>query len=157
MAEANTVRIDDQLCFALYAACNAVIRAYRPLLRDIGLTYPQYLTLMVLWQQDGPSVTQIAERLQLPANALTPLLVRLEQLGYLSRTCDDADGRVVRARLTPLGTDLERKAAAVQRHVVCRTGLDEVSLVALRTRLHDLVDDMRAPAACDRSFEGEAS
>lgn len=144
MSDASTVRIDDQLCFALYAASNAVIRVYRPLLREIGLTYPQYLTLMALWQQDGLSVNQIADRLQLPANALTPLLARLEHLGYLSRSRDDADGRLVRALLTPLGTDLERDAAAVQLQVVCRTGLDEVSLVALRTRLHDLVDHMRA-------------
>lgn len=157
MSAATTVRIEDQLCFALYAASNAVIRAYRPLLRDIGLTYPQYLTLMVLWQQDSLSVNQIADRLLLPGNALTPLLARLEQLGYLSRTRDDSDGRVVRVRLTPLGTHLEREAAVVQRQVVCRTGLDEVSLAALRTRLHDLVDHMRAPAACDISSQGEAS
>lgn len=150
MPDADTVRIDDQLCFALYAASHAVIRAYRPLLRDIGLTYPQYLTLMVLWQQDGLSVNHIADRLQLPGNALTPLVARLEHLGYLSRSRDDVDRRIVCAHLTPLGADLERRAASVQRQVVCRTGLDEVSLVALRTQLHDLVDDMRAPAACDR-------
>ena len=157
MREPDTVRIDDQLCFALYAATNSVLRAYRPLLRDIGLTYPQYLTLMVLWQQDGLSVGQIADRLQLPGNALTPLLARLEQLGYLSRTRDDHDGRVVRARLTPLGADLEREASAVQRSVVCRTGLDEVALAALRRQLQDLVDDMRDPAASNESTEGEAS
>lgn len=157
MPDADTVRIDDQLCFALYAASNAVIRAYRPLLRDIGLTYPQYLTLMVLWQQDGLSVNQIADRLQLAGNALTPLIARLEHLGYLSRSRDDLDRRIVRALLTPLGADLERRAAAVQQQVVCGTGLDEVSLVALRTQLHTLVNDMRAPAACDRSLEGEAS
>lgn len=157
MTAEDTVRIDDQLCFALYATSNAVVRAYRPLLHDIGLTYPQYLTLMVLWQQDGLPVSQIADRLQLPANALTPIVARLERLGYLSRSRDDVDRRVVRAFLTPLGADLERRAAAVQRQVVCRTGLDEVSLVALRTQLHNLVDDMRAPAAGERSTEGEAS
>lgn len=157
MPDANTVRVDDQLCFALYAASNSVIRAYRPLLRDIGLTYPQYLTLMVLWQQDGLSVSHIADRLQLPGNALTPLIARLEHLGYLSRSRDDVDRRIVRACLTPAGAHLERRAAAVQRRVVCRTGLDEVSLAALRTQLHNLADDMRAPAACDRSLEGEAS
>lgn len=157
MPDADTVRIDDQLCFALYAASNAVIRAYRPLLRDIELTYPQYLTLMVLWQQDGLSVNEIADRLQLPGNALTPLIARLEHVGYLSRSRDDVDRRIVRVLLTPLGADLERRAAAVQRQVVCRTGLDELSLVALRAQLHNLVDDMRAPAACDRSIEGEAT
>lgn len=157
MPDADTVRIDDQLCFALYAASNAVIRSYRPLLRDIGLTYPQYLTLMVVWQQDGLSVNQIADRLQLAGNALTPLIARLEHLGYLWRSRDHVDRRVVRTHLTPLGADLERRAAAVQRQVVCRTGLDEVSLIALRTQLHHLVADMRAPAACDRSIEGEAT
>ncbi|WP_170286042.1 MarR family winged helix-turn-helix transcriptional regulator [Nocardioides rubriscoriae] len=156
MADADSVRIDDQLCFALYAATNAVIRAYRPLLRDIGLTYPQYLTLMVLWQQDGLSVHQIADRLQLAGNALTPLIARLEHLGYLSRSRDDVDRRIVRAFLTPLGAEIERRAAAVQRQVVCRTGLDEASLVALRSQLHNLVDHMRAPATCDRSIGGEA-
>ena len=114
-------------CFALYAAANSVIRAYRPLLRDIGLTYPQYLTLMVLW------------------------------LGHLSRARDDGDARVVRTRLTPLGADLEREAAPVQRNVVCRTGLDELSLAALRRQLQHLANDMHAPAACDDSTEGEAS
>lgn len=157
MTTQDTVRIEDQLCFALYAASNAVIRAYRPQLHDIGLTYPQYLTLMVLWQQDGLTVSQIAERLQLPANALTPIVARLERLDYLSRSRDDVDRRVVRVFLTPLGADLERRAAAVQRQVVCRTGLDEMSLVALRTQLHNLADDMRAPAAGERSTEGEAS
>lgn len=157
MPNANTVRIDDQLCFALYAAANTVIREYRPLLRDIGLTYPQYLTLMVLWQHDGLAVNEIADRLQLPGNALTPLLARLDKQGYLTRTRDEGDGRVVRVRLTPLGADLEREAAAAQRQVVCRTHLDELSLAALRTQLHDLVDDMRATAACDSSLEGQAS
>ena len=153
----DTVRIDDQLCFALYAASHAVVRAYRPLLHDLGLTYPQYLALMVLWEDDGLPVSRLAERLQLPAHALTPLVARLERLGLLTRTRDAADGRVVRAVLTPEGARLERDAAAVQRQVVCRTGLDEESLVALRTRLHSLVDDMGAPAPWESTTEGEAS
>lgn len=157
MEPASTVRLDDQLCFALYAASNTVVRAYRPLLREIGLTYPQYLTLMTLWQQDGLSVAQVAERLRLPSNALTPLLMRLEQLGYVVRRRDAGDGRVVRVRLTPRGSDLEPLAAAAQHRVQCRTGLDDDELAALRTRLHDLVDDMLASAACDQPVEGEAS
>ena len=153
----DTVRIDDQLCFALYAASNAVVRAYRPLLGDIGLTYPQYLTLMTLWQDDGLSVGQIADRLQLPGNAITPLVARLEGRGYLERRRQDTDRRLVRAFLTPLGADLEHRAAAVQRQVACRTGLDEVSLAALRTQLHDLVDDVCATAAREMATEGETS
>ena len=156
MPVAPWVRLDDQLCFALYAATNAVTRAYRPLLRDIRLSYPQYLALMVLWEEDGLSVSEIAARLDLPGNALTPLLARLTQLGYVARARDGADGRVLRIGLTELGAELEHKAAAVQHQVVCSTGLDEESLAALRTRLHDLVDSMRAPAACDRPAEGDA-
>ena len=157
MGGTDTVRIDDQLCFALYAASNAVVRTYRPLLRDLGLTYPQYLALMVLWQDDGLPVSVLAERLQLPANAVTPLVARLERLGLVTRTPDPLDGRVVRVLLTSDGAGLEHRAAAVQRQVVCRTGLDEVSLAALRTRLHQLVDDMAAPAPCENPTEGEAS
>ncbi len=157
MAEATTVRLDDQLCFALYAAVNSVTRSYRPLLRDIGLTYPQYLVMMVLWQQDSQSVNCIAERLHLGGNAVTPLLVRLEQLGHVTRTRETADARVVIVRLTVAGRDLERAAAVVQRHVVCQTGLDDVALADLRTRLHGLIDDMRAPAACASALEGEPS
>ena len=149
MAEASAVRLDDQLCFALYAALNSVTRSYRPLLRDIGLTYPQYLVLMVLWQRDAQSVNRIAERLQLGGNAITPILGRLEQLGHVTRTRETTDARVVTVRLTAAGSDLERAAAAVQRQVVCHTGLDDASLADLRARLHDLSDGMRAPAACD--------
>lgn len=112
---------------------------------------------MVLWQQDAPSVNRIAERLHLAGNAGTPLLVRLEQLGYVTRARETTDGRVLLVRLTAAGTDLERAAAVIQRQVVCRTGLDDLSLAALRIRLHDLIDDMRAPAACDGPLEGEAS
>lgn len=156
MADVHTVRIDDQLCFALYAASHAVTRAYRPLLRDVGLTYPQYLVLMVLWEDDGLPVSRIADRLQLPANALAPLVARLEHLGFLTRSRDEDDRRVVRAVLTPEGTDLERQAASVQHQVVCRTGLDDTSLATLRSSLHDLVDDMRASAAVESPTEGEA-
>lgn len=83
MGGTSTVRVRDQFCFAVYSAANAVVRTYRPLLRDLGLTYPQYLVLMVLWEDDALSVRQVADRLQLPANALTPRLERLERLGLL--------------------------------------------------------------------------
>ncbi|VXC15469.1 MarR family winged helix-turn-helix transcriptional regulator [Nocardioides sp. AX2bis] len=157
MGGASTVRVEDQLCFAVYAASNAVVRTYRPLLRDLGLTYPQYLALMVLWEDDGLSVRQVADRLQLPANALTPLLVRLEQLGFLSRVRDPRDGRIVRARLTSAGRRLEVRAAAVQQQVVCRTGLDDVSLAALRTQLRSLADHMAASASLKDPIEGDTA
>ncbi|GAB2485085.1 MarR family winged helix-turn-helix transcriptional regulator [Jatrophihabitans fulvus] len=146
MTQPETVRLDDQLCFALYAATNAITRSYRPLLREIGLTYSQYIALMVLWEQDGQPVHRIAERLQLPGNAVTPVLTRLEQAGFVARTSDPSDGRVALVRLTAAGRELERRAAAVQHEVRCGTGLDDDALEALRSRLHGLVDDMRTNA-----------
>lgn len=157
MGETSTLRVEDQLCFAVYAAAITIVRTYRPLLRDLGLTYPQYLALMVLWEDDALSVRQVADRLQLPANALTPLLVRLEQLGLLARVRDPHDGRIVRARLTSAGRGLEVRAAAVQHQVVCRTGLDDVSLAALRTQLHALADHMGASASSKDLIEGDTA
>lgn len=79
------LRLDDQLCFALYAASRAVVQAYQPVLEPLGLTYPQYLTLLVLWEEDGASVKRIGERLHLDSGTLTPLLKRLEAQGLVAR------------------------------------------------------------------------
>jgi len=151
------LRLDDQLCFALYAATNAITRAYRPLLRELGLTYPQYLTLMVLWQYRTGTVSELAQHLDLPAHAMTPLLQRLEQAGLIVRRRSPIDSRAVLIELTSVGVELETSAAAVQHTFKCATGLSPESLAALRGELHDLVDDMRATAAVPRPMEGKAS
>jgi DNA-binding MarR family transcriptional regulator len=151
------LRLDDQLCFALYAATNAITRAYRPLLRELGITYPQYLTLMALWQNGPGTVSEIAQRLDLPAHALTPMLQRLEQAGLVLRRRSSIDSRAVLIELTPVGVQLETSAAVVQRTVECATRLSSDSLFALRGELHDLVNDMRATAAGPQPMEGKAS
>ena len=151
------LRLDDQLCFALYAATNAVVRTYRPLLRDLGLTYPQYLTLMVLWQHGTRTVGELAEHLDLPGHALTPLLGRLERAGLVVRRPSATDGRAVLVELTPAGSELQGSAAVVQRRVVCATGLSPEALAALRNELHELSNDMRATAAGLHPMEGQAS
>ena len=151
------LRLDDQLCFALYAATNAVVRAYRPLLRELDLTYPQYVALMVLWQDGSHSVGELAGRLDLPGHALTPVLRRLEAAGLVLRRRSAVDSRSVVVELTPAGRALEPAAAAVQRQVVCATGLSSESLAALRDDLHDLADDLRATAAGSHPREGQAS
>ncbi len=149
----GSLRLDDQLCFALYAASNALTRSYRPLLGALGLTYPQYLVMLVLWQ-DGPrTVREIGERLRLPANAMTPLLDRLETAGFVARRRDDADRRIVRVSLTPAGRDLQASAAEAQRDVLCQTGLEAQAHDALRAELHRLVDRMEGRAAT-RAPEG---
>ena len=156
MTEAR-LRLDDQLCFALYAATNAITRAYRPLLRELGITYPQYLTLMALWHHGTGTVGELAQRLDLPAHAMTPLLQRLERAGLIVRQRSAADSRTVLVELTSVGVELEKSAATVQRTVECATGLSPHALAALRGELHDLVNDMRATAAGPHSMEGNAS
>ena len=138
VARAHGLALDSQLCFALYAASMAMTKRYKPLLAPLGLTYPQYIVLLVLWEGDGITVSQLGERLQLDSGTLTPLLKRLESAGHLQRLRDAADERCVLLRLTPAGGALRVRAAAVPpaigRAVGC--GLDEVS--RLTARLHRL-------------------
>lgn len=152
-------RLDEQLCFALYAASNSIVRAYRPLLAELGLTYPQYLVMMVLWERDGVAVQQIAERLELPAHGVTPVLNRLSTAGWVERRPDPDDGRVVRVHLTEPGARLERDAGIAQAAVVCRTGLDPDALDALRAQLRDLarVTDATPAPAVEFSSRRQAS
>ncbi len=135
-------RLDDQLCFALYAATNAIIRVYRPLLKDIGLTYPQYLVLLILWEHGSLQVGEIAGQLRLATHAVSPILDRLEEAGLVSRSKDDEDGRVVRVELTAAGHTLEPKAAAVQEAVRCSTMLDPDEVDQLRADLKSLLERM---------------
>jgi len=136
--------LDDQLCFALYAATNTVIRAYRPLLARIGLTYPQYLVMLVLWQDGEHAVHEIASRLALPPHAISPLLERLEGAGLVIRRREAPDHRVVHVQLTASGAELEAAASQAQRSVVCQTRLGPNALDDLRAELHDLVRQMDA-------------
>ncbi len=130
--------LEEQLCFALYSATNQVIRAYRAPLAALGLTYPQYLAMLVLWEQGEQTVKGLADRLALDSSTLTPLLRRLEGAGFVNRTRDPVDQRVVRIALTPAGTALRRRVAQVQEGVACKTGLSCSSFVRLRTQLHKL-------------------
>ncbi|MFK5595670.1 MarR family winged helix-turn-helix transcriptional regulator [Methylobacterium sp. HMF5984] len=131
------LKLDDQLCFALYAATNAVVRAYRPLLGELGLTYPQYLVMLALWQDGVTAVHDLAARLQLTSSAITPLVDRLETAGFVTRA-RAADRRIVLVALTETGRLLEDKVAVAQQAVVCRAGLGERNLADLRQELKDL-------------------
>lgn len=136
-----SLRLEDQLCFPLYAAARAVQQRYRPFLSALGLTYPQYLVLLVLWEEDGLSVRALGERLLLDSGTLTPLLKRLAAAGLITRRRDDADGRVVRIRLTPAGAELRSRAEAIPHQLLAcigppAAGLD---LPALHRSLHQLL------------------
>lgn len=144
--------LDRQLCFALYAASRAMIRAYAPLLEPLGLTYPQYLVLLVLWEEDGVPVKHLGERLALDSATLTPLLKRLEQRGVVTRRRDEADERVVRIDLTDAGRALRVKARRLPAAIACRAGCDPddapalARLARLRKELLELADQLDASA-----------
>jgi len=136
------IRLDAQLCFAIYSAAHAFTRTYKPLLEPLGLTYPQYLVMITLWEEDGQPVKAIGEKLGLDSGTLSPLLKRLEQSGLVTRKRGRDDERQVRISLTAKGVELKAQAVAVTAAIGKAVGcsLDEVSalrdgLVALRERL----------------------
>ena len=146
-----SLNLDEQLCFALYAATNQIVRAYRSPLAGIGLTYPQYLAMLVLWEHGEQTVKGLADRLGLDSSTLTPLLKRLEAAGYVSRQRDASDERIVRISLTRSGHGLRRPAAQIQRRVACRTRLSQDQFVELRSQLHALASVVANEEAAERS------
>ncbi len=137
------LRLDRQICFALYNASRAVTLAYAPLLAPLGLTYPQYLVLLVLWEEDGPSVKELGARLELDSGTLTPLLKRMESARLVARRRDAEDERVVRVRLTADGRALRAKAAAVPEAISCKLGTTRGDMARLRQELVDLTRALR--------------
>jgi MarR family transcriptional regulator, organic hydroperoxide resistance regulator len=131
--------LDNQLCFALYAASHAIRKAYRPLLEDLGLTYPQYLILMVLWNGVPLKVSDIGLRLHLDSGTLTPVLKRLEATGLIKRTRRLQDEREVEISLTPDGQALRERAIGVRRAIVHQLKMSEDEIAVLRTELNALI------------------
>jgi DNA-binding MarR family transcriptional regulator len=132
--------LDNQLCFALYSASLAMTKLYKPLLAALGLTYPQYLALLVLWERDGLTVSELGERLSLDSGTLTPLLKRLEAAGLVSRLRDAADERRVRVQLTAEGRSLKARARHVPGCVLQATQCDVIDAMALTRQLQALRD-----------------
>lgn len=142
-ATITTPRLEEQLCFALYSASRAMTTHYRPLLTELGLTYPQYLVLMALWEEDGLGVTTLGARLRLDSGTLSPLLRRLEQHGLVERRRSSQDERRVTIGLTEAGHAVRSRACDVQRAVARATGLSAADMVTLR----DLATRVAAPTA----------
>lgn len=141
---ANWLALDQQLCFALYAASLAMTKVYKPLLSPLGLTYPQYLVLLVLWEGDGITVSQLGARLVLDSGTLTPLLKRLETQGLVQRLRDVADERRVLLRLTPAGRALRAQAEAVPQAIACATACDLQQISSLAAQLHQLRQQLQS-------------
>jgi len=138
--------LDEQLCFSLYGAGIAMNRAYKPMLDRIGITYPQYLVLQALWEEDGRTVGGLAERLALESSTITPLVKRLEGGGLVRRTRDPVDERQVRVSLTDAGSALRSEGICLAEAIFARTGMDEGAIRRLTRALQALQEALGATA-----------
>jgi DNA-binding MarR family transcriptional regulator len=139
-----TVTLDQQLCFALYSASRAMTAAYRPVLTEMNLTYPQYLVMLVLWEDERVTVGRLGERMQLDSGTLSPLLKRLEGNGFVRRERSRVDERLVDVTLTPAGRRLERRAQCIPERLFGSTGMAEEQAADLRDAVRQLTDALNA-------------
>ncbi len=146
----EAMKLANQLCFPLYAAARSVTGLYTPHLKPLGLTYTQYIVLLVLWEKDGISVTEIGEKLMLDNGTLSPLLKKLEQAGYIFRQRSREDERIVVITLTEAGKALQEKAKDVPLQVAGCFGLPPEKAQALYSLLYELLDNRK-----NHNMEGE--
>jgi DNA-binding MarR family transcriptional regulator len=140
----QALQLDHQLCFALYSASLAMTKLYKPLLEDLGLTYPQYLAMLVLWETDGLTVSELGDRLHLDSGTLTPLLKRLEAAEFVSRLRDVEDERRVLIRLTASGRKLKARAARLPACVLQATQCELSEVLDLTHQVRSLRDRLIA-------------
>ena len=142
----EAMKLDNQLCFPLYAAARNITNSYTPWLKPLGLTYTQYIVMLVLWEKDGRTVSEIGEKLMLDNGTLSPLLKKLEQAGYIQRQRSREDERVVEITLTDAGKALQQKAKDVPAQVAGCIDLDPQKARALYALLYELLDNQKAKA-----------
>ena len=142
----DLLKLDNQLCFAVYSTSLAMTRLYKPLLEKLNLTYPQYLVMLALWERDGLMVSELGTQLSLDSGTLTPLLKRLETNGLVTRLRDVADERRVHITLTPAGRKLKTKAASVPGCLLAASQCSISELIGLTQQLHALRDRVKAAA-----------
>ena len=143
MSDAQSIPLDSQLCFSLYGTTIAINRTYKPMLDALGVTYPQYLVLSVLWEEDGRGVGAIATRLDLEPSTITPLVKRLEAAGLVARARSPQDEREVRVSLTDAGAEVVGRTACLAEALLAKSGMGLGELAQLR----DLVRDFRTKVA----------
>jgi DNA-binding MarR family transcriptional regulator len=146
VADINLLALDRQVCFALAVAARSVIALYRPLLEPMGLTHPQYLVMLALWEHDPRSGRELARLLQLDPGTLTPLLKRLEQGGLVTRRRDPSDERALAVTLTPAGRALRAQAERIPPAIIDRLGLPLSELESLRDALYRVISAAGPPA-----------
>ncbi|MFG2359481.1 MarR family winged helix-turn-helix transcriptional regulator [Streptomyces sp. NPDC048521] len=148
-SDTDWLRLDRQICFSLHAASRAFNGVYRVVLKDLGLTYPQYLVMLVLWEQGDLPVKKLGEHLRLDSGTLSPLVKRLEGAGLVRRERSARDERSVQVRLTEKGVALRERALEVPRRIVTATGFDLAEIGELRDRLDQLTTALDAAASAE--------
>jgi DNA-binding MarR family transcriptional regulator len=144
MSVNDAPRLDRQVCFALYSASRAATAVYRPVLEDLGLTYPQYLVMLVLWESEPKGVKELGGELGLDSGTLSPLLKRLEAMGLVERRRSGEDERRVAVHLTPAGRELSSKANAIPQRLAEAAGLSDGELEQLRSTLERLTEALHS-------------
>lgn len=139
----ESMKLDNQICFAIYASSREITKLYRPLLQDLGLTYTQYVTMLALWEKDNITVSELGNRLYLDSGTLTPLLKKLEAAGLVQRTRDKNDERSVLVTLTAAGEALREKAVDIPEKLVCKLDATPEEGAALLEQMRQLLDRMK--------------
>ena len=142
MTKFNNLLLKNQLCFSLYAATNSIIRYYRFYLKEIGITYPQYLVLITLWESHTSTASEIGTILKLDLPTITPILQKLEAMKFISRKRSDEDNRVIIVSLTQKGLEIEKIIAEIQHKVACKTHLSDTEFNKLKDTLNELTETM---------------
>jgi len=135
MDNESALNLDNQLCFAVYACAREITKLYHPLLKQLGLTYTQYITLLVLWEERRATVKHLGKRLYLDSGTLTPLLKKLEQMGLITRTRDPQDERSVIVGLTENGAAMKEKVRDIPQQLFCQAGVAREEADALRKQI----------------------
>ena len=142
MATKDYLKLDDQLCFSVYAYSKEIIRLYRPFLDQLGITYTHYITLLVLWETDPIPLKELCNRLYLDSGTMTPVLKTMEKNGFVTRNRMEKDERQISISLTEQGRKLKEQAVAIPMQVLCRTQLLPEEVITLRDLLHRLVKQL---------------
>ncbi len=146
MRDNSLVPLDSQLCFSLYGASIAITRAYKPLLDRLGVTYPQYLVIVTLAEQNDQTIGEVAERLGLEPSTITPLVKRLEQAGLVSRRRNPNDEREVKVNLSPTGWEIHAKSDCLTNELLKRSGMTVDEMIAFNRQVQKLRDSISTKA-----------
>ncbi|NEW07838.1 MarR family transcriptional regulator [Paenibacillus sp. SYP-B3998] len=144
MSNSEFLKLENQLCFSLYASSRAITRMYRPFLEELGLTYPQYLVLLVLWDQEASTVKDLSEKLDLDSGTLTPMLKRMETQGLVKRQRSSEDERIVNIRITDAGLALYDKALCIPQTLLSSSGLSSEEIYSFNEQLKRMITSVNA-------------